>query len=116
MYLDAEHAAVRTDGLLALFAVVLHFDLVLLAFLFCPLVRVHCAHQVFYLVDETFAVCKTGQWQHLPAVGTLRAGVLDPLAQTAFAGQLGAGWTHAGFLDSVEANVALEERGVVGTI
>jgi hypothetical protein len=61
---------------------------VLLAFLFCPLVRVHRAHQVLYLIDETFAVRKTGEWQHLPAVGTLRPGVLNPLTQTAFAGQL----------------------------
>ncbi len=69
-----------------------------------------------YLVYETFAVRETGQRQYLPAVGTLRAGVLDPFAQTAFAGQFGTGWTHAGFLDIVEANIALEERGVVGRI
>lgn len=116
MYLDAEHAAVRADGLLALFAVILHFNLVLLAFLFRLFIRVHGVYHVLYLIDEALTVCKPSQGEYFPAMGTFGPGVFNPLSETVFTCEFGAGRAHPGFFDCVETDVALKEGCVVGWI
>ena len=68
---------------------------------------------MLYVVDEPLAVCKTNQSHCFSAVGALRLGLLDPGAETVLACQLRAGGAHAGFLDILKADVALQEREVL---
>lgn len=65
------------------------------------------------VVNETLTVCKTPEQLWLPAVWTLWFAFFDPGAETMLAGQFAAGRAHAGFLDVLEADVALKERDVL---
>lgn len=105
-----EHAAVRTDGLPAVLAVVAHLNAVVRALLLHAVAAVEGAQQLLDVVDEALAVREAAEEERLAAVRALGLALLDPGAQAVLAGQLAAGGTHARLLHRLQADVALQER------
>ncbi len=65
------------------------------------------------VVEETLAVRETTQQERLSAVRAFGFALFYPGAETVMAGQLTARGAHPGFLHILEADVALQERGVL---
>ena len=76
-------------------------------------VALHGGEEVAHVVDEAFAVCEAAEEEGLATVGTLWFALFDPGAETVLAGEFAAGGAHSGFLDGLEADVALDKGGLL---
>jgi hypothetical protein len=82
----------------------------LLAFLLHFIVIIiHRTQEMFDVVYESLAICKTAEQEGLSAVGTLRLALLDPGSKAVLAGQFTARWAHSWLFYVLKANVALQE-------
>lgn len=109
----SEHAAVGTNGVFAVLAIIGHLYSMLLALLLQSFITVHLAEQMSHIVHKPLTVGETTQEEGFSAVWTLWLAFLNPGAEAVVASQLTAGGTHSRLFYVLKADVALQEGEVL---
>ena len=109
IYLWSKHTAIWTNCLITIWTVILHFYIMLTAFLFKFLILVHTAYEMFNIINESLTICEWCQRKSCSTMRALGPSFLNPWSQTVLTSEFTTIRTHSRFANIAEANIALKK-------